>query len=180
MAAAMLAFTAFGDFIFPLLSLDREATNHGQYWRLLTANWVHFGWYHTLMNTCAFLLCAFAFFTHWSIRQFLIVSFFIQLCVGMGVYWFNPEYAVYAGLSGAIHGYILVGLSLDHRHKIWIRALLAGALIGKVIYEHSTNYQTTSLQELLPVPVAYDAHLYGVIAGCILVATLVIKNRITK
>lgn len=173
----MVLFTALGDGTFSALALDRENVTQGQIWRLVTANWVHFGWPHTLMNISAFLLCSFAFFSEWKLSRFITLIFLIQIFVGVGIYLFNPEYAVYAGLSGAIHGYIVAGILLTERHNLWVKLVLTIGLFGKVLYEHRENYKATELQELLPVPVAYDAHLYGALAGLFIALIAICYNQ---
>jgi rhomboid family GlyGly-CTERM serine protease len=160
-----ILFAAAPDTFFPALSLVRTSVEHGELWRLFTSNFVHFGWPHTLMNLAAFLLCAFALLNSVSVQQLLGLIVFCCLSVGLGVYYFNPEYATYAGLSGAIHGFIVAGLMRNKRHPIWLNAIFIALVFAKIIYEHQPDYQATQLQTLMPVPVAYDAHMYGAIAG---------------
>lgn len=161
----LLAFAAATNTVFPILSLDRTQVGQGQLWRLFTSNFVHFGWPHTLMNLSAFLLCAFALLNSFPVRQLLGLIVFCCLIVGLGVYYFNPEYGTYAGLSGAIHGFIVAGLMRNKRHPSWLNVILIALVFAKIIYEHQPDYQATHLQTLMPVPVAFDAHMYGALAG---------------
>lgn len=162
---AIIIFAASVDRLFPLLSLTRVQVTQGELWRLVTCNFVHFGWPHTLMNLAAFLLCALALLNSFPVRQLLGLILCCCLSVGLGVYYLNPEYGTYAGLSGAIHGFIIAGLMRNKRHPAWLNAILIALVFAKIIYEHQPDYQATHLQTLMPVPVAYDAHLYGAIAG---------------
>lgn len=166
-ALTLLVFAAADATLFPLLSLSRTQVAAGEVWRLFSCNFVHFGWPHSLMNLAAFALCALALLNSFSTRQLLGLIVFCCLGVGVGVYYFNPEYATYAGLSGAIHGFIVAGLMRNKRHHYWLNAILIAAIFAKIIHEHQPAYQATQLQTLLPVPVAYDAHLYGAIAGLV-------------
>src|SRR4051794_32709033 len=100
----MLLLTALENPLFPLLTLEAAKITDGEYWRILSANFVHFGWAHTLMNTAALLLCSFAFFAHYPVKKFSLLLFWCCLAVGVAIYVFSPEYSPYAGLSGAIHG----------------------------------------------------------------------------
>ena len=163
----IVLFAAATDAVFPILSLVRIQVERGEYWRLLTSNFVHFGWPHTLMNLAAFLLCALALLNSFPVKQLLGLIVFSCLSVGVGVYYLNPEYGTYAGLSGAIHGFIVAGLMRNKRHSNWLNAIFIALVFAKIIYEHQPNYQATQLQTLMPVPVAYDAHMYGAIAGLI-------------
>jgi len=160
-------FAVFSSISFPALSLERFKVADGEVWRLLTGNFVHFGWAHTLMNLAAFFLCAIALLNSLSIKQYISLILCCCVTVGISVYYLNPEYETYAGLSGAIHGFIIAGLMLNKRHNGWINGVLVLLLFGKIFHEHQTQYQANDLQALLPVPVAYDAHLYGALAGLV-------------
>ncbi|WP_189417701.1 rhombosortase [Cellvibrio zantedeschiae] len=166
-AGVIAVFATFPDTFFPLLSLERAKLADGEIWRLFTGNFVHFGWAHSLMNLAAFAIFVFALATSFSTPRFIALILFCCTAVGLGVYYLNPEYETYAGLSGAIHGFFVAGLLLNNRHAFWVNGLLTAALFGKIILEHQPGYQATELQSLLPVAVAYDAHLYGAIAGLI-------------
>jgi rhomboid family GlyGly-CTERM serine protease len=163
----VLLLALFSDITFPLLSQERASIAHGEWWRLLTSHLVHFGWAHTLMNMAAFAIFAFAFAQEFSPLRFVALVLFCCAAVGAGIYFLNPEYEVYAGLSGVIHGFFIAGLLLNKRHSLWLNGLFVAALFGKILMEQLPGYQTTELQALLPVAVAYDAHLYGAIAGLI-------------
>lgn len=163
----LLVFASATNTLFPLLSLNRTQMEQGELWRLFTSNFVHFGWPHTLMNLSAFLLCALALLNSFPARQLLGLIVFCCLSVGLGVYYFNPEYGTYAGLSGAIHGFIVAGLMRNKRHPSWLNVIFIALVFAKIIYEHQPDYQATELQTLMPVPVAYDAHMYGAIAGLV-------------
>jgi len=165
LTVAMLVLSAAAEVMFPLLSLDRSQVAQGQYWRLLTANFVHFGWAHTLMNLGAFLLCSVALLNEFSIKVFTALILSCCLAVGICIYAFNPEYETYAGLSGALHGLIIAGVLVNKRHKYWVNGILIALVFAKVVNENRAGYQSNELQDLLPVAVAYSAHLYGALAG---------------
>lgn len=165
---------------FPLLSLDRTQVAQGEVWRILTSNFVHFGWAHTLMNLAAFILCALALLSSFSAIRFISLILFCCVTVGTGIYFLNPEYQIYAGLSGTIHGLIIAGLLLNKRHAYWVNGIFIVFTFAKIIYEHQTGYHQTQLQELLPVAVAYDAHLYGAIAGLLFGTICLISDKINS
>lgn len=169
LTALMLLFSGLSYWLFPVLSLERSAVAAGQLWRLLTGNLVHFGWAHTAMNLAAFLLCSFGLLAQMSLVRFIYLLSVCCLAVGLGIYFLNPEYATYAGLSGAIHGLIVAGLFQTGLHPLWLRAVAFVIVVAKIIEEQSPNYQATDLQNLIPVPVAADAHLYGALAGLVFV-----------
>jgi len=169
LTAMMLMFSTFQHTLFPWLVLERSPVFSGEYWRLITGNFVHFGWAHTLMNVAAFLLCSIALLDKLSLTKFSALLLWCCLLVGGGIFHLNLEYGTYAGLSGAIHGLILAGLWFSKQHPLWIRIVACGLLITKLVQEQSPNYTATDLQTLVPVPVAVDAHLYGAIAGLLFI-----------
>jgi len=161
----ILVCAIFSDMSFALLSLERAKVNDGELWRIFTGNFVHFGWAHTLMNLAAFQIAVFILIDAISAAGFICLMVWCCLSVGMGIYYLNPEYGVYAGLSGSIHGFLVAGLMLNKRHAYWINGIFIILVFGKIFYEHQSDYRATELQSLLPVPVAYDSHLYGALAG---------------
>lgn len=165
--AFMLLLSLFEQSVFSLLSLEPEKVSQGEAWRLLTANFVHFGWIHTTMNCAALLLCTLAFFTEDSLKQFLLLFLWCCAAVGIGIYLFNPEYSPYAGLSGAIHGLMVAGLLQTRAYPLWVRTIALIAIAAKLAQENSANYEATDLQALLPVAVAVESHAYGAFAGLI-------------
>ncbi len=163
--ALMLLLTLLERPLFSLLSLEPNKVSSGEYWRLLTANFVHFGWIHTAMNAAALLLCVLAFFTDYSLKHFSFLLIWCCAGVGLGIYFLNPEYSPYAGLSGAIHGLIVAGLLQTRAYPLWIRVIVLSLLVAKLVDENGADYAATELQALLPVAVAVESHLYGALAG---------------
>jgi rhomboid family GlyGly-CTERM serine protease len=161
----MLLLTVFDAYLFPSLSLEADKITADEYWRLLTGNLVHFGWAHTLMNVAAFLLCSFTFFNDVSVKNYSLLLLWCCLGVGCGVFLFSPEYSPYAGLSGAIHGLIVAGLLQTRAFPLWIKVGGLILLAGKLIQENLPGYQATDVQELIPVAIAVESHVYGAIAG---------------
>lgn len=177
-AGLIIIFAATASTTFTLLSLERNKVITGELWRLLTSNFVHFGWAHTLMNLAAFVICAIALLNTFSVKRLLALIVFCCIAVGTGVYFFNPEYETYAGLSGAIHGFIVAGLLLNKRHAYWLNGIFIALIFAKIFYEHQPGYQATELQALLPVAVAYDAHLYGALAGLLFGIGALVLDRL--
>lgn len=167
MSVVMLMLTVFEHSLFSFLSLEAEKISSGEYWRIFTANFVHFGWAHTVMNIAAFGLCSVVFFNDISVKKYSLLLICCCLGVGVGVFSFSPEYSPYAGLSGAIHGLIVAGLIQTRAYPLWIKVGGLVLLAGKLIQENLPGYQATELQELIPVAIAVESHVYGAIAGAL-------------
>lgn len=171
LSVLMLCLTAMDTLVFGTLSLEPAKVSTGEVWRLLTGNFVHFGWLHTCMNAAALLLCVLAFFAEYSLKKFSLLLLWCSASVGVGIYLFNPEYSPYAGLSGAIHGLIVAGLLQTRAYPMWIRVIALGLVTAKLIQENSAGYEATDLQALLPVAVAVESHIYGALAGLVFVGS---------
>lgn len=167
----MSALTATGNAGLEVFGLYSSAVDKGEAWRLITSNLVHFGWTHTIMNTAAFLLCGYAFFSGYSVWKFLGLFLTCCISVGMGIYFFNPHYAPYAGLSGAIHGLIAAGLLLTREYPGWLRWSAGFLFLGKLFHENTGYFDTTDLQNLIGAQVAVEAHCYGALGGLVFIAS---------
>jgi len=136
----------------------------GEYWRLLSAHWVHVNWMHLILNAAGILLCMAIASPRWSIRQWIIY----QLILGFGISILfslrNPQLEWYAGYSGVLFGvYFLAAVDLYAREKL-VALLLGAAISIKVILEQWSDLKVTS-SDLIGTPVIIDAHLYGLVLG---------------
>ena len=151
------------------LGLFAVAVDKGEIWRVLTANLAHFGWTHCVMNLAALLLCNYVFFASHPLHRFLTLLFISCLSVGLGIYLFNPHYAPYAGLSGAIHGLIVAGILLVKEYPTWLRAGAGLLFLGKLLQENMPYFESTDFQYIIGAQVAVEAHMYGAVGGLLYV-----------
>lgn len=153
-----------------LLEFNREKIFQGEYWRLLTSNLVHYGFAHVLMNVAAFILIGISFLRELSLKAYLGLLLLTALAVNLGTLLFNPELFFYRGFSGALHGLLVAGLLLNRFRNPWLSYLGVILVFAKIAHEHQADFQANQLQELLPVAVAVDSHMYGAIAGLVFFA----------
>jgi rhomboid family GlyGly-CTERM serine protease len=166
---------------------DRDALLAGQAWRLLTAHLVHLNTAHLLFNLGGmFLLCELL-WRDLPVAQGAGVLVATAITVSGSLYWFHPELAWYAGLSGALHGLwagcALAGCRPSHadvpaasgasRRKLlqirWpmMRCISAAGiicLIAKLAMEAHYGASSHTVQ-MIGSPVVTIAHLYGALAG---------------
>ncbi len=184
LSALAIMFSAFGPSTEPLLEFNRTEIIEGEYWRLFTGNFVHYGFAHLAMNLAAFLLVGFSLLREISLRIYIPLLISSALAVGVGTLLWNPELSFYRGLSGIIHGLIVAGLLLNSFRNRWLSYAFLGLIFAKIFHEHQPGFQENQLQSLIPVMVAVDSHLYGALAGLfftgVLFITLWIKALRTK
>lgn len=143
---------------------ERQQIAQGQWWRVLTGHLVHVGLAHWLLNAAA--LCVVQHLVGWplSSSNWSIYSIAICLLISACLWWLSPELQWYAGLSGLIHGQLVLGALL-----IWSRQVLAMSVLLAVIAVklglEAWQGAPQSTQELIGSPVAVQAHWYGAAAG---------------
>lgn len=149
----------------PLLQFDRDAIAQGEWWRLISSQFIHYGVYHLLMNAAALVIINVALWREAALKPYLTTLFACLAGTGVGLWFFDPELFFYAGLSGTLHGLIIAGLLFTLWQTPAINAVALLAIWGKVIYEHTSWFDPQ--HALLPVPVAVDAHLWGAVSGMV-------------
>lgn len=151
------------------LVYDRQAVNAGQWWRLVSANFVHTNFFHLWLNlgALAALLVFFpsrASFTL-SLSQILVCG----LAVTVGIMFFSPGLERYAGLSGVLHGYFMIMAGHEWKSSPLTGGLMMVALIVKLGAENLVG-PSQQLEEWINADIASEAHIFGTVGGLLLVA----------
>lgn len=155
---------------------DRVAIGDGEYWRLLTGNLVHLGWRHLALNVAALLIGIWVFHPARNPIAWATAQIVCAVVSSLGLYLFNPDILWCVGMSGALHGLLMIG-AID-----WIRqgdrmgwALLA-IWSGKLGWEHWYGAMPFST-ETVGSAVVTDAHLWGAVGGLLYVAAEQVYRR---
>jgi rhomboid family GlyGly-CTERM serine protease len=157
-----------------LLRYERAAVLHGQYWRLLTAHFVHGSLQHLLLNAVGLGLIAALFPREYSLRAWLLILASSIVAIDLGFVLLEPQLQWYVGLSGVLHGTLAAGAVSWWRHESKPLALgLTAVLLGKLAWEQWHGALPLSGD----MPVVVDAHLYGAIGGALAGAVLAMHNR---
>lgn len=178
--AAIAVITAFlmlgGQTVTAALRYQHDAILHGQWWRLLSGNFVHLGWPHLGMNLAGLILIWMLFGRLLSTAKWLVILFFSSLGVGLGLLTFDPELVWYVGLSGTLHGLFVAGAIASLRAGYRLEWLLLLFLAGKLAWEHFNGAMPGSAS-LAGGTVIVDAHLYGAISGLIVIGAMTLYTR---
>lgn len=162
----VLAAAAAAASLFPApFLLDREAFEGGQDWRLFTGHLVHGTWQHFLFDVgAAALLLLFL-----RPRRFLLWLLLLPPFVGLGVLALHPDMTSYGGLSGVLHGLmVVVAVDLIRRWDGAERALACLALVatlGKALYEGLSGQSVFTDGIPMGGVTVHTAHLLGAIGG---------------
>lgn len=155
---------------------DLQAINQGEFWRVLTGQFVHSNLNHAYLN-CAGLLLVWALHGEYypKFRLFYIVGIAassIGLCL-----WYFGFYNLYFGLSGIIHFLLVFGAFKDLSRKEKTGYLLIAGMIIKVSWEMMFGTDDgTSL--MIEAAIAFEAHAIGVTLGFVAGTVCLLREKV--
>ena len=116
--------------------LDAAKVRGGEWWRLLTGHYVHFGSAHFLFNYFAFLMLLAWAVVGQSFRNFAVFIVLATIPLSLVLMFLGVDW--YAGSSGILHGAIVL-LLLDSPPTLRMLGLIAvfGKLLVQFFLEHS-------------------------------------------
>lgn len=182
LAAAMLALGAppLNELLVPWLRYDRALVEAGQVWRLLTCHLVHFNHWHLLMNVSGFVLCWFFFVDVLTRARLWLWWLVSSLLVGVAFYLFDTTLQRYVGLSGILHGFLVLCLLLGWRSNPWLHTLVLAVVIGRLTWEQMPGYDVYYLRDVIGGRVHVNAHLYGSVVGAVLGGSLCLTTHLQQ
>ena len=153
-----------GDNASQWLQFERSAIADGEIWRMLTANLVHLGWSHSLLNLAGLVLIWMLFGNNYSWRQWLIIIISSFLATTLGLLLFNNDIKWYVGLSGSLHGLFIAGALAEARIKSPMATVLLVVVAMKLLWEQFQG-PLPGTSDVAGGTVIVDAHLYGALSG---------------
>lgn len=162
------------------LEFSRQALDQGQIWRLFTAHFVHMSLTHALGNAAGLAFLGFIIRHDLSEKLLIWLFAWCALLVSGGLYWFAPDLQRYVGLSGVLHGMLLVVPFLMPLYRGWPAWLLLIAIAGKVLWEQTPLYNDQALMDVIGGRVETRAHLFGVIAGGIWLVAMALLRKLSR
>jgi len=179
-AAPCLALAAGGTPVRLALRYERAAVAAGQWWRLFTGNFVHFGWVHVGMDLAGLALLWLLVGDRLRGWRWIAATVAGAWAVGLGLWWAWPGVAWYVGISGVAHTYWAAGALLLIAVRAWEGWILLAMLAGKLAWEQASGGGLPTSAALLHEPVLTAAHLIGAIAGVVVGAALVAGERVVQ
>jgi rhomboid family GlyGly-CTERM serine protease len=174
--AVALAIQVAGPKLWVLLRYDRGAIAAGQWWRIVTGNFVHAGWVHLGLDFSGYFLLWYLFGRTLGARRWWWATLFGSLGVGAGLYLLSPTVRWYVGISGVLHTYWGAGALLAVERREFLGRWLLAFLILNVVFEAVWGPLPTSAA-LLRTPILTVAHLYGTVVGLLLGAVWIVIDR---
>ncbi|WP_372768907.1 rhombosortase [Pseudoalteromonas sp.] len=173
-APIILILTALIIFATPLSELfeyNRALFAKGEYWRIVTGHFSHSNSYHLMLNLAGVALIWALHGEYYDSKKYALALLLLALYTGGGIYIFYPENTLYNGLSGVLHGLIIIGALIDCQKGMKTGYLLFIGVWLKIAWEQYTG-PSAELGELIEARVAIEAHLIGAISGIFVYAKL--------
>lgn len=146
------------------LVYDRDAILGGQYWRLLSGNFVHLGPWHSFLNGLGVLVFVLLCPVRWGWAGWGWRLVVLSLGMSLGLLAFLPWLQGYVGLSGVIHGLFVLGLWPQVRQKDLIALGCMAYLLGKVGWELYAGAPVSD-EAAIGGKVIVESHLFGALSG---------------
>lgn len=158
------------------LLFKREAIYQGQWWRLISGSLVHSNMAHLMLNLAGLWVAGFLFYDKLSALLLTTSLVYLVIATGIGLFYFSPQLEWYVGLSGALYGLFLTGAVCAIKQRDYLIGFgVLIIVIGKTAWDIFFD-TTSSTSGLIGVPVAADAHLYGMIAAVVPAAYCLLKD----
>lgn len=154
-----------------LLEFNRDLIIQGEYWRVLSGHLTHSNGYHLLLNSAGVFLIWALHGEYYSTKQYGLMCALLCLYCGVALFMFYPENIIYTGMSGVLHGVIIIGALIDCSKKMKTGYLLFVGVWLKIAWEFYQGADP-ALAELIDARVAIEAHLIGAISGIFVYAKL--------
>ena len=176
-AAVSLLAQSGGEMLRQVLRFDRAAIANGEFWRLLSAHFVHLGWPHTAMNIAGLLLVWLLLGPLFSVPQWCLVSLISILAIDLGFWFLDTELGWYVGMSGLLHGMLAAGALRAIRRSTTESWFIVVFLLLKLGYEQLAGPLPGS-EASAGGTVVVNAHLYGAIGGA--AAALLLRHSVGR
>jgi len=167
----LIILQALGEASIELLQYKNSLVQTGEWWRLLSGNFIHSGWPHLMMNLGALWILVFIF--QESVKPVILLACLpLGLGISLGMLLINPDVTSYVGLSGMLHGFMVIGALVMFRSRPVFASVLFAAVSIKLLWEQFFA-NAHVLEATIGGKVLYDGHLYGAIVGVIIAASFI-------
>ncbi len=144
------------------LRYERSAVAAGEWWRLITAHFVHLDLQHALLNSLGLVLMWSLFARDYRPRQWFVIVAVTIAAIDAGLWFRDAHVDWYVGASGALHGIMAAGTLAHVRRGDLDGWILAIFIVLKLFYEQWNGALPFSGSG---APVLVNAHLYGAVGG---------------
>jgi len=155
------------------LQYERSAIVAGEWWRLLTAHWVHLGARHLLLDAAGLVLLWVLYARELRPLTWLLVLAGATGVIDAGLWWGEPQLTWYLGLSGLLHAFWSAGAAGAALRRNPLGYLMLVILAVKLGVEQASG--GSMVTEAFPV--VTTSHWYGAVGGLVVIAALALGRK---
>jgi len=159
-----------------IFQFDRSLIIEGEYWRILTCHFVHTGWGHLLLNLVGALFILRLFAHLYSPFTWFTGTICCMIGISFSFLIFCPTLEWYVGLSGLLHGLLMMGIIGEMKNGNRFYCLVLLAIFGKLATEYF-NGPSELTGQLINFSIITSAHLAGAITGGITACYVIISQK---
>lgn len=160
------------------LRYERSAILDGELWRLLSGQLLHLSWQHMWVNVAAALLIALLGGNALRASAWVATYLVCALGTGLGLLGLSPQVDWYVGLSGLLHGVLVVVALRRWQLGEGIGAVLLSLVAVKLAWEQFVGPLSSAAD--VGGAVITDAHLYGALSGLIWAGAAALRRLLDK
>lgn len=171
-----VVFQSVGDSAMALLRYGRAELLGGEVWRLVSGHLVHLNGSHLLLNAVGLLLVWLLVGHSLRAPQWWLGILAIVAGIDLGFWFLEPQLQWYVGLSGVLHGILVLGLLVSWRESALENSVILILIGTKLVYEQLVGPMPGS-ESAAGGTVIVNAHLYGAISGFVAAVVVLIRVR---
>ena len=156
-----------GDWSTEAFRFDRTAISNGDWWRIVTSHFIHFSYGHLLLNLVALGLAGYVASPSSNLAPQIFAWLWLIGFTGLGLWFLAPDLNYFVGLSGVLHGAMLVAIASSPYYSLRVRWAVGVVIISKVLWEQTGLYDDMANIEIIGGRTEPRSHLYGTLAGLI-------------
>jgi rhomboid family GlyGly-CTERM serine protease len=161
------------------LRYDRAAVAAGQWWRLFTANFIHLGVWHYVLNVLSLLLLVLLCPGRLPVWEWVARVVIVAVGTCLGLYWGGQGIASYVGMSGMIYGLFLIGLGSQALTGDLVAVACLVFLVGRVGWEFVVGIPAAE-ERLIGGRVVPESHLFGMAAALVYAGGAMTLNKMIR
>lgn len=157
------------------IAYRRSAIQSGEWWRLVTGQYVHNNLAHLLMNVIGLVIIYTLASLYRHANTYIAALVLTTPALGLALFYFEKDLEYYVGISGVLHGVLVaLGIVFASTSSKRLGYLLVFSVSVKVYFEYIGVLSVDNVQQAIGIPVCFGAHHLGVISGVVLAFVIVI------
>lgn len=171
---AMFAFSGAnitGGVLLQFGALNSVLVQNGQFWRLITAGFVHSGFLHLLFNMYSLYLIGTQLENFVGKWKFLAIYFFSMISASLMSCILNP-YTISVGASGALFGLLGALVYFGWHYRLYLGSILRNQIIPIIVLNLFLGFVVSGIDNA--------AHIGGLIGGFLIAMALGVQKTEDK